>query len=107
MKQIDVATLKAKLDNKEPIVVIDVREQNEYDEININAILHPLSLLKNYDLDAIEQFKNDEVVVHCRSGVRSLQACMIMEQAGFTNTTNLEGGIMAWVSQYPDTKISN
>lgn len=105
MNQINVTELKAKLANNENIIVLDVREQNEYDEVNINAILHPLSLLKNYDLDGIEQYKDEEVIVHCRSGVRSLQACMILEQAGFKNTTNLEGGILAWLAQYPEEKL--
>jgi rhodanese-related sulfurtransferase len=46
--------------------------------------------------DAIENWKNEEVIVHCRSGVRSATACAIMQQAGFTNVKNLKGGIIAW-----------
>lgn len=105
MRQITVADLKAKLDNGTPLHVLDVREQQEYDEININAKLVPLSSLKNFETDAIADWKDKEVFVHCKSGVRSMQACMLLESAGFTDTVNVEGGILAWLQQFPDTKL--
>ena len=47
-------------------------------------------------IDEIDDWKDKEVIVHCRSGVRSLQACAMLEQMGFANTKNLTGGILAW-----------
>jgi rhodanese-related sulfurtransferase len=105
MRQISVIALKEKLDNGESLCVLDVREQQEYDDVNINARLHPLSAIKNYDTEAIEDWKDKEVFIHCKSGVRSMQACMMLATAGFTNTVNVEGGIMAWLENYPDVKL--
>ncbi len=105
MRQITVAELKSKLDAGTALHVLDVREQPEYDEININAKLLPLSQIRNFEIDAIEDWKETEVIVHCKSGVRSMQACMLLEQAGFVDTVNLEGGIIAWLQQYPNVKL--
>jgi rhodanese-related sulfurtransferase len=49
-------------------------------------------------IDPIEDWKDDEIIVHCRSGMRSMQACMMLEQMGFSKLVNLEGGILAWNS---------
>jgi len=105
MRQITVADLKAKLDKGETLHVLDVREPNEYEEVNINAKLLPLSALKNFETDAIEDWKDQEVFVHCKSGVRSMQACILLESAGFKDTVNVEGGILAWLQNFPDTRL--
>lgn len=51
-------------------------------------------------LDAIEDLKNEEVICYCRSGMRSMQASMMLEAAGFTNVKNLTGGMMGWLQQF-------
>ncbi|MFK7933243.1 MAG: rhodanese-like domain-containing protein [Saprospiraceae bacterium] len=96
---INVTELKQKLDNKEEFIFIDVREQHEYDDFNLNAKLIPLGTIPA----AIEEYgdnKEDEIVVHCRSGARSGQAKMFLEQYGFKNVRNLEGGVLAWIDKY-------
>lgn len=105
MQQITVEELKKRLDAGENLHIIDVREPSEYEEFNMGAQLIPLGNIVNFQLDDIENLKNEEVIVHCRSGARSAQACMILEQAGFTNTVNVAGGIMAWREKYGDAKI--
>jgi rhodanese-related sulfurtransferase len=105
MNQVSVDVIKQKLDAGETLYVIDVREPDEYEEVNINAVLMPLSQLRNFDFDAIENLKDEELFVHCKSGMRSMQACMILEQAGFANTNNVEGGILAWLQKYPEVKL--
>lgn len=105
MRQITVEELKEKLDSGAPLHVIDVREPSEYEEFNMGAQLLPLGNIVNFQLEDIENLKNEELIVHCRSGARSAQACMILEQAGFTNTVNVTGGIMAWREKYGDAKI--
>lgn len=105
MRNITVTELKARLANGEQLNVIDVREKGEYEEVNINAQLVPLSDLRNFDETAVEPLKDKEIIVHCRSGVRSKEACMILEQMGYTNTVNLEGGIMEWLRMYPNDKL--
>jgi rhodanese-related sulfurtransferase len=47
-------------------------------------------------LDEIEDMKDQPIYVYCRSGNRSGQACLILETAGFTNTINVAGGMLAW-----------
>jgi len=105
MKHITVQDLKAKLDANEELFVLDVREVDEFNQVNINARLIPLSKINQMEFDEIMDWKDKEVIVHCKAGMRSMQACMILEQAGFTNTANLTGGIMAWLESYPDATL--
>ncbi|MCC7029913.1 MAG: rhodanese-like domain-containing protein [Chitinophagaceae bacterium] len=97
MQHITVQELKRRKDANETLYVLDVREPSEYAEVNMGAVLIPLGQVVNGQINEIEDWKNKEVIVHCRSGKRSLTACMVLEQLGFSNTKNLEGGILAWV----------
>jgi rhodanese-related sulfurtransferase len=100
MKTIDVITLKKRIDAGEQINLIDVREPNEYAQANIGAKLIPLGQIMSMQVDEIEDLKNEELIIHCRSGMRSMQACMMLEQMGFANTVNVEGGILAWMDNF-------
>lgn len=88
--------LKLKLDNKEPFVVIDVREQWEFEEVNIGARNIPLHDLPK-SLDDLQELKNTSFVVHCRTGKRSIQAQKYLIKNGFNEVINLEGGIEAYL----------
>lgn len=105
MKEITVTELKNRLDAGEQLNVIDVREPDEYNEYNIGAKLIPLGSIMSMQWDDIEDLKEQELIIHCRSGKRSMQACMMLEQGGFTNTVNVVGGVMAWQELYPNDKI--
>ena len=96
MHAISVEELKARLDAGETLHLLDVREPSEHAEFNIGGTLLPLGSIRNMETDAIDDWKDQEVICYCRSGNRSGQACMILESAGFTNVTNLTGGMMAW-----------
>ena len=96
MNIITVQELKERLDAGEKINLIDCREPAEYEEYNIGAQLYPLGRIQNMDIDELESLKNEELIIHCRSGKRSAMACAILETAGFENTVNVEGGILAW-----------
>ncbi|MFN8243586.1 MAG: rhodanese-like domain-containing protein [Ferruginibacter sp.] len=100
MTTIDAATLKARLDAGEQLNLIDVREPAEHAEFNIGGQLVPLGQIQGMQLDAIEDLKNEEVICYCRSGMRSMQASMMLEAAGFTNVKNLTGGMMGWLQQF-------
>jgi rhodanese-related sulfurtransferase len=56
------------------------------------------------DLEELDQLKEEEVIIHCRSGKRSMMACAILDQMGFANTVNVEGGILAWIDKYGQPK---
>ena len=96
---ITVTELKEKLDKKENFVFIDVREDYEYEEFNLGAKLIPLGDVM-HEVDNLEEHKDSEIVVHCRSGARSGQAQQILEMNGFSNVRNLEGGVLAWIEKF-------
>ena len=96
MKQISAEELKSRMDNGETLNIIDVREPAEYAEYNIGGKLIPLGKIANMQIDALEDLKDHELILHCKGGSRSAQACMILEQFGFTNVTNLTGGVLAF-----------
>lgn len=96
---ITVEELKQKLDAKEDFVFLDVREQWEYDEFNLGAKLIPLNTI-NTALDDLEEHKNDEIVIHCRSGQRSGMAKQFLESIGYTNVRNLLGGVLDWKEKF-------
>jgi rhodanese-related sulfurtransferase len=96
---ISVIELKKRLDNQESINLIDVREQYEFDEFNLNGTLIPLGDLPGR-LDEIEDWKDQEIIVHCRSGARSNTAKMFLTSQGYSHVRNLIGGVMDWKSQF-------
>lgn len=96
---INVQELKQKLDNKEEFVFIDVRESYEYEEFNLGAKLIPVGQITEA-IAELEDHKEEEIVVHCRSGARSGMAQQVMQQAGFKNVRNLTGGVLAWIEQF-------
>ncbi|MBV6645293.1 MAG: rhodanese-like domain-containing protein [Cyclobacteriaceae bacterium] len=91
---IQPAELQQRIDNNEDIVLIDVREDWEYDERNLNGKNIPLADLPAR-VSELQQWKDQEVIVHCKAGGRSAQAKMFLESQGFTNVRNLLGGIQA------------
>ncbi len=95
MQDITVEELKVRKDNNEDLNVIDVREKWEYDEFNIGAKHIPLGELQTAIAD-LENWKDKEVIIHCKSGGRSAAAKEFMMRQGFANVRNLLGGMMAW-----------
>ena len=98
---ISVQELKRKLDAREPIQLIDVREpfENEIARID-NARLIPLGELPG----RLNELDHEScLVVHCHSGTRSAQAVQLLRGAGFRNVFNLEGGIDRWSDEIDPT----
>ena len=88
---------KSKLESDTNAVVLDVRTEDEWREgIIPNAILNDIYKGQGfiYRLEELDKTKN--YYVYCKAGGRSAQACAIMNQMGFENTYNLEGGFMNW-----------
>ncbi len=93
---ITAAELKQRLANNETPIILDVREPWEHEEQNIaSANLIPLGFLPER-LHELEEYKDQEILVHCRSGKRSATAQAIMQQQGFTNVRNVLGGMLAY-----------
>ena len=100
INEIDAVQLKDKLDQKEDFVLIDCREQTEWDTGHIaQAIFAPLSDFENQvkKLEAKNMIaKNKQIVMQCRSGKRSMKACEFLAAQGHTHLANLTGGILGW-----------
>lgn len=97
MKEITPKELKQLKDEQKDFQLIDVREEYEFDEVNMNGELIPMGEV----MDNIDKISRDkQVVVHCRSGKRSATVISALEsQHGFTNLYNLKGGILAYIDE--------
>ena len=91
--EITVKELKQKMDDGEPINVLDVREPHEYEVANIGVKLVPLGELPR----RLAEFdQNGSFAIHCKTGARSANAVKLLQDAGFGNVYNVKGGITAW-----------
>jgi adenylyltransferase/sulfurtransferase len=102
-REITVTELKAKLDRREPLQLIDGRDLHEWQIWNLaadGATLLPLGQLASrmQALDSAE-----EIGVHCKMGGRSAEAYARLKQAGFPRIKNLRGSILAWADQVDHT----
>lgn len=97
MKEVTPTELKQLIENKKDFQLIDVREEYEFDEMNMNGQLIPMGEV----MENIEKIAKDkQVVIHCRSGKRSATVINALEtQHGFTNLYNLKGGILAYIEE--------
>lgn len=94
VRQITTEELKNQLKNSKDKQFIDVRTPGEYKGNNIRGF-------KNIPLHQLDQKTNDlskekEIVVICQSGMRSNKACKVLKKKGFTQITNVKGGMSAW-----------
>jgi len=84
---------------KNHAVIVDVRENDDWNEHQIHGAIHiPLSQL-NARLAELEPYKNHPVITQCQAGLRSAQAQLILKAAGFSKVYLMNGGIQAWHSQ--------
>lgn len=102
IKEMNVDELKAKMTAKDNFQLIDVREQDEWDESHIEgATLIPKSTLPG-NLDKFPTDLDTTIILQCRSGKRSLDVALMLLNEGYTELYNLEGGILAWKEKgYP------
>jgi rhodanese-related sulfurtransferase len=92
--------------NKERIVFVDVRNEDEYKEAHIrNAIHIPADELADR-LGRIERYKTEPIVIVCGNGKRSAKATSQLKKAGFKDVSSMEGGMKAWISDSMPTESS-
>jgi rhodanese-related sulfurtransferase len=104
MQVITTEELREKMENREELCLLDVREPHERAEFNIGGTFISLGKIQSLQIEEIEEWKNREVICYCRSGNRSGQACLILESLGFSNTKNLAGGMLRWQEKYGGTQ---
>jgi rhodanese-related sulfurtransferase len=100
MNNITPEEVKRRLDAGEKLNIVDVREPHENADFNIGGTLIPLGQIQSMQIDEIEDMKDKEVILYCRSGNRSGQAAMFLDAMGFKNTKNLVGGMLAWEEKF-------
>ena len=96
MENITVVEVKQRLEAGEKLNLVDVRESDENEDFNIGGILLPMYMIQTMQVEAIEDLKEQEIILYCRSGNRSMQAALFLETMGFTNVKNLAGGMVEW-----------
>lgn len=96
MKQLTPTELAAKLAAPHPPRLLDVREPDENEFVALpNSRLIPLGQIADR-MEELESWRDDEIVVYCHHGIRSLHAIGLLARAGFQRLANLSGGIDRW-----------
>ena len=97
--EISVEDLKKKFAANDDFILIDVREPEEFASSRIpGSVLIPKAAF--FDATALDRLPRDkEIILHCRSGVRSAECLALIQGAGFTHSRHLSGGILAWEKQ--------
>lgn len=91
-----VNEVKERLDDGEKLIMIDVRQPHEWEMQHLDGVIK-ISLNSLPDsLEELEEYKDKEIVMICRSGGRSGQATQFLRQQGFMNVRNMSGGMLAW-----------
>jgi adenylyltransferase/sulfurtransferase len=99
-RETSVEELKAALDRRDPIFVLDVREPQEHQICRIpGSTLIPLGDLGQRAGELPSGERAPAIVVHCKSGVRSAKAVRLLADRGFEHVRNLKGGILAWIDR--------
>jgi rhodanese-related sulfurtransferase len=96
VKNIDIESLKASLDQGNFLILIDVRKEDEF------AVSHLQAAVNTQKATAVNHPKDTPIVVYCSVGVRSADFAKKLDELGFTNVLNLRGSIFAWGNKgYP------
>ncbi len=113
---IAVQELHQKMDSGASIVIIDVRELNEFNPgyipgaVNIPRGLIEFNVLNDEFWEAqflYPPLKTDEIIVYCKKGTRGLLTADVLQHLGFENVKYVKDGFKAWELAYPDEQLKN
>ncbi|QDU78998.1 putative adenylyltransferase/sulfurtransferase MoeZ [Polystyrenella longa] len=91
--------VKAKLDNNDDFLLLDVREEDEYQTVHVEgATLVPMSQIQDR-VGELDPQKDSEVVVYCHHGGRSMKVMLWLRKQGFSKAINMSGGIDEWAEK--------
>ncbi|MEM7082281.1 MAG: rhodanese-like domain-containing protein [Pseudomonadota bacterium] len=100
MQQRSAAAVARQLKSDEPVVILDVREPWELDLARLDQTIDmPMATIPDRVESLRDQLRGRELIVMCHGGVRSARVVHYLEQQGFSDVVNLEGGIQAWSEQ--------
>lgn len=101
---ITVKELKERLDRGEALNILDVREVHEFNAGKISNFNIPMGEIP-HQLERLAEFKDQELIVYCRSGGRSGAMTQYLKSQGFQDVRNLIGGVLAWKAEVDPTFI--
>jgi rhodanese-related sulfurtransferase len=101
--EVDCRSVKERLNSHNSFLLLDCREQSEWDVVRIDgATLIPMSELERR-LAELEPHRDQEIVVYCHHGVRSLRVAGWLRQQGFSDAVSMAGGIDVWAQDVDPT----
>lgn len=95
--EVDVYQVKNKLDKDEQFVLIDVREDNEWNLGRIPTAIHLGKGIIERDIESVVEDRNAELILYCQGGFRSALAAESLNKMGYQNVFSMSGGFGAWV----------
>jgi rhodanese-related sulfurtransferase len=109
VKKVTIQDLKKAMDNKEDIVILDVRNPNEYDVAHIPGAFNVSRGLLEFQIWSVVPDKNAKIYVYCRTGARAALATKQLNEFGYKNAVSVDTGGVAWAKAgYPiQTSISD
>ena len=96
IKEISITEFKSLLKNNKPLTIVDVREDNEWQNGAIPNAIHLGKGIIERDIEKTIPNKNETLVLYCGGGYRSALATDNIQKMGYTNVYSLDGGYQAW-----------
>ena len=104
VREVTVEDVKAKLDRKEKLLLIDVREDNEWNKDHLPNAIHLGKGIIERDIEQQAPDSSAPMILYCGGGFRSALAADKLQQMGYTNVVSMDGGIRDWREKgYPLT----
>lgn len=98
VKETDVVEVAEKLKNHQDFILIDVREDNEWQQGHIPNAIHMGRGIIERDIEKTIPNKNAEIILYCGGGFRSILAGYNIQKMGYTNVISMDGGIRDWLN---------
>lgn len=99
IKEISPSVLKEKIDKKEPVIIIDVREDREWPTGHIPSAIHMGKGVIERDIEKEIPDPQSPIVVYCSGGFRCALVADSLQQMGYTNVYSLDSGLQGWINE--------
>ncbi len=96
VKEIDIATIRARQQKGDNFYLVDVREDKEWDQGHLPGAIHLGKGVIERDIEGVIPDPNAEIVLYCGGGYRSALAAENLARMGYTNVVSMDGGIRGW-----------
>lgn len=98
IKETDVETVKQRIIQHEKFILIDVREDNEWNKGHIPTAIHMGRGIIERDIERTISNHEEEIVLYCGGGYRSALSALNLQKMGYTNVFSMDGGISGWLN---------